>query len=429
MKSQHGIGHLFASDLVKNSAKLLSANVAAQAIGLLAYPILTRIYAPEDFGLLNLFLSIGGVLALLATAEYQYAIVLPKEDTKGIACLHIGAFTTLCLTALCTLTIPFSKPIANLFSAPNLAKWWWLMPVFVLVTALWTLLNYWYTRQKRFGNISAYQITQSSLSALSKIGFGVAGFTAFGLIVSSIIAPLAALAAAVGLNFKRQIRRLLHFDRAACREAAKEYANFPKFSLPRALVNSVSSNLPVLLLTPFFNLTEIGYFGMAVTLSFTPISLITKSLHQVFFQRTTERVNQRASIAPFFRKLIRNTLLMVVPAFALLYFALPALTGWLLGDGWQISGKYIQLMLPWLAVCCIGNTIGYIPDIFMQQKISAIIEFVYCALRVIALLVGIWAQSFPIAILCYSTVCCIVVVGQIIWYMRLIARYEKQIRP
>ena len=64
----------------RNFAKLLSANVVAQVIGLVVYPILTRMYAPEDFGLLNLFMSIGGVLAILSTAEYYYAIVLPKEE-------------------------------------------------------------------------------------------------------------------------------------------------------------------------------------------------------------------------------------------------------------------------------------------------------------------------------------------------------------
>ena len=48
------IKRILQSDLAKNSAKLLSANVIAQAIGLLVYPILTRLYLPADFGLFNL---------------------------------------------------------------------------------------------------------------------------------------------------------------------------------------------------------------------------------------------------------------------------------------------------------------------------------------------------------------------------------------
>ena len=69
---------------VRNFTKLLSANVVAQVIGLVVYPILTRMYAPEDFGLMNLFLSISGILVILSTAEYYNAIVLPKKDTEGI---------------------------------------------------------------------------------------------------------------------------------------------------------------------------------------------------------------------------------------------------------------------------------------------------------------------------------------------------------
>ena len=80
---------LIKSSGVRNFAKLFSASVVAQVIGLLVYPILSRMYSPEDFGLLNLFLSIGGVITLLSTAEYYNAIVLPKEEEEGITVVRI----------------------------------------------------------------------------------------------------------------------------------------------------------------------------------------------------------------------------------------------------------------------------------------------------------------------------------------------------
>jgi O-antigen/teichoic acid export membrane protein len=63
------LSSIIKSSGVRNFTKLLSANVVAQVIGLVVYPILTRIYAPEDFGLLNLFLSIGNVLIVLSIAD------------------------------------------------------------------------------------------------------------------------------------------------------------------------------------------------------------------------------------------------------------------------------------------------------------------------------------------------------------------------
>lgn len=263
------------------------------------------------------------------------------------------------------------------------------------------------------------------MGALAKIGFGVGHLTAFGLIVSSIIAPLTALATTIGLNFKRQIGQLLHFDRTTCRVMAREYANFPKFSLPRALVNNLSGALPALLLTPFFGLANLGFWGMAITLAFTPMSLISKSLYQVFYQRTAECVNQRTSIAPFFRKFIKDALLIVVPTFALLYFVLPALTRWLLGAEWEISGHYIRVMLPWLLMSVLVAPICFLSDIFKKQKIGLYLEVLLIVLRLLGLGIGIWQHSFFYAIAGYSIAGAIVIGVQLLWYLSLVRNYER----
>ena len=88
------------SAIVKNTSKLLAANVIAQVVGFAVYPILTRLYSPDDFGALNIFLTIGGIATLFATAEYQNSIMLPKSEKSGVACFHIGFIITLIVTLL-----------------------------------------------------------------------------------------------------------------------------------------------------------------------------------------------------------------------------------------------------------------------------------------------------------------------------------------
>ncbi len=143
------------TDIAKNSAKLLSASVIVQGIGLLIYPILTRLYTPENFGLVNLFLSICGVLSLFATAEIQYSIVLPKTDSLAKACFQVGLIIAGVFTFILLCSIPFSQQISCVFKTPDLANWYWCIPILVFLTAIWTLLNYWYTRKKEFGCISS----------------------------------------------------------------------------------------------------------------------------------------------------------------------------------------------------------------------------------------------------------------------------------
>lgn len=427
MNIRHTIQRITKSELTKNSAKLLSANVVAQAIGLLVYPLLTRLYTPDDFGLLNLFLSIGGVLVLLSTAEYQYAIVLPKKDEDARACFHIGFGILIGITILCAISAVFSPQIARLFKAPALADYYPLMCVFVFCSGLWTLLNYWYIRHKQFGAVSGYQLTQSIGNAGFKYGFGCADWLRSGLIVSTILGPIIALTTSICRHFKRDIVPLFVFDKQHCRAMAKQYANFPKFSLPRALINNFSSNLPILLLTPFFGLAEIGYFGMALTLAFRPINMISGSLYQVFFQRTSEQVQNRQSILPFFRKFVKNTLVIVIPSFVVLYFVLPWLTEWLLGAGWSLTGEYIRLMLPWLAANCITTPIEYLIDVFKQQKYNLVAESIYLTLRLISLIMGIYLNNFSIAITLYSVSGMLYRICYCVWLYKIIKRYECKI--
>lgn len=416
------------SEIAKNFSLLFAANVFAQVVGLLVYPILSRQYLEEDFGLLSLFLSINGIMTILATAEYQYAILLPKEDKRARACFHVGALVMLCIFAVSWLLIPqpVSHRICNIFGTPELEPYLWLLPLFMLISALWILTNYWFTRCKRFRNVSIYQITQSLVSAGSKVGLGALGVSG-GLIWSCVIAPVVAYVVSIFAGARDLMCQLLHIDKEEMRLAAREYDKFPKFSLPRALVNNVSGNLPALLLTPFFGLGEVGFFGMAMSLSFRPINMVCDSLYQVFFQHISQRVQKGETIRHFVTNFIGKTLLILVPCLTIGWFILPPLVEWFLGDSWTRTAELIRYMLPWLLLTCLGSPLCFISDVFNQQKVGMFIEWGYCALRVLALMVGVWMQSFTVAIIGYSAVGTIVISGQLCWYMSLIRRYEKSI--
>ena len=143
-KMNNHLSKIWNSPSTRNVGKLLSANIFAQGLGILVYPILTRIYAPEDFGLLNLFTSIGSVLVLFATANYHYAIVLPKENNHARSLVQLCLCLLVCWMMTIALTIPFSNSIANLFDTPELAEWWWMMPLYIGGLGAWAIINNYY---------------------------------------------------------------------------------------------------------------------------------------------------------------------------------------------------------------------------------------------------------------------------------------------
>lgn len=425
MNTPFNIKPWYQHKLVKRSAQLLSANVVAQVIGFCVYPLLTRLYAPSDFGLLNLFLTLGGVLVLFATGAYYSAIVLPKQTSEGAACFHVGMLCNLCVTLLCALSVFFAPSIAQLLHVPSLANWYFLLPLFVFLSATWQLLNYWYVRTHQFGAISAYQIGQSTLNAGAKWMFGATQFLQGGMLCAVVLAPLLSLLAVVMRSFAT-IKPLFTVQWSQCKAMAHAYRKFPQFTLPKQLVNYMGGNMPILLLTPFFDLSYIGYFGMALTLSFVPLSVVTKSFYQVLFSDVTALVHKGASVWQNYRRLVGWSALLITVSFTGLFFALPSVTSWLLGESWGVVGSYIQLMLPWLAIIAITNTFDFIFDVFGKQDKQFYFEIALFVLRALALLLGIYYQDFFLAVACFSAVSFVLRLVYATYQYYLLQQYEKQ---
>jgi len=412
---------------VRNFAKLLSANVVAQVIGLIVYPILTRIYTPEDFGLLNLFLSIANVLVILAIADYYYAIVLPKDEKHAVSLTQISFLCLLVTVGLVAISSVFANPISKLFNTPALAQYYWMLPIYILAMGTWNILNYWYIRQKMFGHISGFQITQSVLSSGGKIGLGYAGLLNGGMIYSAVIAPIVSLFLSFSFNLRRTIVPLRNVSWKDILEQGKRYRNFPLFVLPRSFINVLAGQMPVLLLTPFFGAKYVGLLSMAILLGYTPICTISRAVYQVLYQYITDCVHQSLCIGKIFRRFISCGSLVIIPAFALLYVVLPDLTGWLLGSEWYVVGKYIRWMLPWLYVSLLTGSICFLSDVFQKQKIGLVFEILLVFGRLLGLCIGVFFNDFMVAIAAYSIGTAVAIIPQLIWLISLVVKYDRSL--
>lgn len=397
------------SPLVRNAAKLLSANIFAQALGLAVYPLLTRLYAPAEFGNFSLFFSTAGILTLISTAELQYALVLPQDEKKAWNLLQC-AILVLGVTTLATLFKP-------------------LLALYVLVYGLWTLLNYWYIRRAQFGAISHYQIAQSVASAAIKSGFGFAKISG-GLIFGSVFAPLFSLI----LNFfsfgKKNVGKLWKtpFKKAELIATIKEYKNFPCFNLPKSLVNNLGGNLPAILLAPAFGLQELGFFSMALTLAFHPIHIICSSIYQVLYQKFAACYNQNLTISKIFFRYLRGATAVGLLGVAVLYGVLPGLCGWFLGQEWEIAGEYIRWLFPRIFLNLLIEPICSLHDVLGKQKQSLFFEILLFVCSIGGLSLGIFLKEIRFSIIGYSLGASLALLAQLFWYIFLVKNYEKKIK-
>ena len=106
---------------VSHVATLATGTAISQAVTFAAMLVLTRLFAPEAFGLLAVFMTIVSLFSVLGGARYELAIMLPDDDHEAANVLHPA---TLVLAAICVLSL-FAVTFLHGWLAPSWPSPWW----------------------------------------------------------------------------------------------------------------------------------------------------------------------------------------------------------------------------------------------------------------------------------------------------------------
>jgi O-antigen/teichoic acid export membrane protein len=422
------IKKIYFSEFFKYSTTLLSSNVIGQLIAIAVYPIITRLYTPDAFGEFNWFLSVVGILMLLATGKYESAIVLPKVEKQAVALCQLSFLITCsCFLFFLIITIFWKENIAVFFHREQLVTFLPYLPFYLLLGGIYQILNCYFIRQKCYYNISFYNIMQNVFSSGLKCFMGFKGFLQQGLVIGQFWGQtLAVISSAVaGRSLFGQLKR---WDRQEIKTVAEIYSNFPKYVLPSGLINTFANNLPVLLLSMYFNMEFIGIFTLALTIGFRPVNLFSTSVYQILFRRMSEHLQQHKLLKSECLLFCRMCLFFIFPFFLVFAFLPENFFMLLFGSEWNGVGFYFKCMLPWLFLTILVASLSFIPDLFFKQKMSMNIEIGYVILRIVSLLSGIYFHSFDLAIILYCGIATLVLSLKLMWYFQLIKKYELSLK-
>src|SRR5690554_8147650 len=68
------------SSFSRGVSVLIGGTASAQLLSVLAIPFITRLYSPDDFGLLAAFTAFLAFFTVLSAARFDLAIPLPESD-------------------------------------------------------------------------------------------------------------------------------------------------------------------------------------------------------------------------------------------------------------------------------------------------------------------------------------------------------------
>lgn len=340
---------LWRGKLLRSMATLVSGTLLAQAISLGITPVLSRIYAPEDFGALGLLNSTSMLLVGVAALRYDMAIVLPRDPARAADVTRLSLLTVAATGTLALVAVALARgPIARSLGFESLAEWLWMAPVIVITTAGYNVLNYWCTRQQRFRRLSIASVVSAAASAGGKAAAGLGGAGAAGLVGGQVAGQLVAglvLAAQVWVEDGKTLLRGGSWP--ALRAAAREYADFPAYQAPMTLLNGLAQHLPVYVLGALFGTEPVGHWALTVALVSAPVFLVTNAVRQVLFQRASEMVHAGQPIGPLVARWSAGLLALAAIPSALGAWACPWLFTVVLGAAWEPAGHFARFVVPW----------------------------------------------------------------------------------
>lgn len=382
----HEKGTSFGDDVLK----LVSGTTAAQALSILAAPLMTRLYAPDAYGTLALFTSITSVLGVLACVRYELSIMLPRSDEEATNLLAVSlAFATL----VSALTIPLiwwgRDPLLRWLNAAELAPYLWLVPPAVFVGGAFMALNYWNSRTRQFGRLSAARVTSGVATTSAMLGAGYAGHATAGSMIGASVGGQAIATAVLGAQVWRDdgqmFRRTVHWRQML--SGVKRYRKFPLFSAGAGLLNTASWQLPAFLLFRFFSSTVVGYYALGFRILQMPMTLIASAIAQVFFQRASE-----AHVQGKLASLVEDTLrrLVMIGLFPTLMLTLVGrdLFAIVFGLKWAEAGVYTQILSLWALVWFISSPMSVLFSVLEKQEVGVMWNLVNFAARLLSLGIG-----------------------------------------
>lgn len=357
------------SEFSRNVLTLFSGTTIAQIIPFIVSPILTRIYGPEDFGLLALYTAVYTLISIVATMQYESAIMLPKQDVDAInivaLCLKINIFISLTSLLICIL---FNEQIAIWVGDIRLAPWLYLVPFSVFISGLYNTLNYWNSRKKQYKRLAIRTVTQSFTTAFVKLTMGLAGALNSGLISGTIIGQTTATSVLTWLTLKEDKKLLNKVNKYRTNVNARIYKNFPKYTAWQGFFDMFNSTGTAIIITTILGSGTLGLYSFTLSLLQKPLQLIGSSISQVYYQKASELHNVGNNIWKITKKLILRLLFIAIIVYTPVAIIGPKLFSFVFGKDWAEAGVYAQLMLPWLVIRFILSPITSSVNIMGKQK-------------------------------------------------------------
>ena len=384
-------------DLLKHVFTLVKGTVLAQIIGLSAQFWLRRMFTVADFGAYALYVAVVFILYSVSTGRYEMAIVLPKDDNEANGLLKLSIIIPFIFSSLLFIVLLFlnNHIVTYVFeydlidSALQSQEYWlkisiFLLPAGVFLLAVYNALNYWFTRQRKYSKIVNVRISNSVTNVGATTSFGLLNYSFGGVIMGYVMAQLIGVA----YFLKLRLNDKQEYSRVSYKELMINYKDFPTKSMFSGLLNILASQLPIIMMGVFFGYTIVGLYEIIIRILNVPITMVGKSVSQVFFQKISEDVKNNVDIGPYVNSFSKKLFIFMLIPMAIIFFFGDWLFVFTFGEQYRISGELSSYFALFFLVRFVYYSLSTLYIVKRKIGIELKQNGIYLSSQIIALLVG-----------------------------------------
>lgn len=344
--------------LLHQVGALVLGSGVAQAIALVCSPLVTRLYSPDDYAVITVFLAVTGVLLPFACGKYEVAIVVAGTDrhASALTALSFVVATIVALAVLVPLVVTWNE-INELLGCTELGRWVIAVPVMVLLGAYAMVGRYVANRRSAYRLISQYLVGQAAVSVALNLLLGYLGMGANGLLLANVTSVVLGTGWLLW-SLRDDMSFALREDLPAIKHVAHKYRDFPIFNATSSVLDAVTLAMPVFFIARVAGQETLGLYGFMMRIAQAPFSLIGGAVSQVHLKHLSDLIAAGQPASAYLR---RVTLLLIgiaaPPTIGLMLFA-PELFAFVFGAPWRQAGELLVIMMPSIAIQFVVSTLS-----------------------------------------------------------------------
>jgi len=386
----------------KNFLTIGFGTFIAQSIPVIAAPLLSRLFSPDDFGVFANYTALMAFIIVINTGKYELAIMLPKDHKDAINVVALSFFilalTTIGLTLLFAFLI---RPVTLLIGSSSSVSWIILAPLGAFIANSYLIINEWYIRNDNYKGLSKNRIGNT---------FGIAGISviwgflnqSWGLIFGQICGQIVSIFFALKRILHRDKPLLKFISKRKMSYIAKRHINFAKYIIPGQLLNTVSALIAISLITFKFGLFHAGLIALVDRVFGIPSSIVGSAVNDVFKLQITETYREKGNCLKIYKKVVFMLLVVSVIPFALLYFVSPALFPFVFGEEWVMAGKYAQVFCFMFLFNFVSMPTRWVFMVAEKQKIEFIWQWIFVIFSVVPIIIGVFNYDIFTTLILWS---------------------------